>query len=280
MRVATLRASSPGRETEEAAGSSFPEGGGIQPRKSRRADRSARVGGGSRPLPSPVGGANAATIEAQVATQNKALLDHRYFRLCRNGELARAQVLDVIKQLYCFSVFFERLLTLRIARYSSTMDARLLTEARKHLREEIGHADLFHRCLTSNGVSAAEVAGLTPKMFTKALFGYLMATVLHEHEYVANVAIMQVMETIGLHFFKATMPVLKTHRMMATAMRLHTEADEHHSKIGLDLAVDFEPPIMDDCCRVIRDLYRLMGYALDEWLTPAEGASPRVAGTA
>ena len=61
-------------------------------------------------------------------------------------------MLEVVKQLYCFSVFFERLLTRRITEYSSRGDQHLLQMAREHLREEIGHAELFRDCLVNNGI--------------------------------------------------------------------------------------------------------------------------------
>jgi hypothetical protein len=223
------------------------------------------------------GSANALEIESHLAARREALLEHRYFRLCRTGELGRAQLIDVVKQLYCFSVFFERLLTLRIGRYTSDMDGRVLKAARQHLREEIGHAELFQRCLIGNGVSQAEMTAVMPKMFTKALFGYLLATVLHENEYVANVAIMQVMEGIGLSFFRATLGVMRAHRMLTTVMQRHSEDDEEHSKIGLELAGDFDRATMFGCHQVIDDLYRLMGHVLDEWLTPVEGGFQRAA---
>jgi hypothetical protein len=216
-------------------------------------------------------------IESHLAQHTRALMGHRYFRLCQGGLLDRTRLLNIIKQLYCFSVFFERLLTLRMGRYSSSTDERVLRSARQHLREEIGHAELFRHCLASNGVPPSEIAHLAPKTFTKALFGYLLATVLYENEYVTNVAMMQVMETIGLHFFKATLPEMKRHRMVDAAFRQHTLDDEQHSKIGLDLAAEFDPRTMNDCLRVIRDLYGLMEHVLEEWLEPAETPSPRVA---
>jgi thiaminase len=211
-----------------------------------------------------------------LSTKNQALLEHRYFRSCRNGELSPAHLLEVVKQLYCFSVFFERLLTRRITEYSSDRDQRILDLARVHLREEIGHATLFHDCLTRNGVSSGEIANITPKMFTKALFGYLSTTLQHENEYVANVAIMQVMESIGYHFFCETLSVMKTHELAADALVRHTEDDEHHPELGLELVADFDDATLADSLRVINDLYRLMAFVLDEWLglQPASRSIP------
>jgi hypothetical protein len=211
-------------------------------------------------------GANAQALIRQLTNRQGMLLAHRYFQLCWSGGLSRIQLLEIIKQLYCFSVFFERLLTLRIARYSSGMDPRILKAARQHLREEIGHAELFQRCLLSNGVSQSEMSAVLPRMFTKALFGYLLATVLHENEYVVNVAIMQVMEGIGHSFFKATLEVMKSHDMMTSVMQQHSEDDEEHSRIGLELADEFDGETMAHCHRVVDDLYDLMRHVLDEWL--------------
>jgi hypothetical protein len=103
-------------------------------------------------------------------------------------------------------------------------------------------------------------------MFTKAMFGYLTVTILHENEYVSNVAIMQVMESIGYHFFAATLKVMQAQNMLADPMVQHTEDDEEHADWGLELARDFDSETMADCRRVVDDLYRLMSFVLDEWL--------------
>ncbi|HET7539391.1 MAG TPA: iron-containing redox enzyme family protein [Polyangiaceae bacterium] len=215
------------------------------------------------------------TLRALIQQKNQALLEHRYFRLCQAGELGREQMLEIVKQLYCFSVFFERLLTRRITEYSSRSDRHLLQMAREHLREEIGHAELFRTCLENNGISADEVSEIEPKMFTKAMFGYLVATIQHENEYVTNVAIMQVMESIGFLFFSNTLQAMDAHNLSADALVHHTEADEHHPEMGWDFVPSFDEATMSDCRRVVEDLYRLMGFTLDEWL----GLSPTAAGT-
>jgi len=216
------------------------------------------------------------SLRELIQAKNQALLEHRYFRLCQTGELGREQMLEVVKQLYCFSVFFERLLTRRITEYSSRSNPHLLQMAREHLREEIGHAELFRACLENNGISADEVSEIEPKMFTKAMFGYLVATIQHENEYVTNVAIMQVMESIGFLFFSSTLRAMDAHNLSADALVHHTEADEHHPEMGWDLVPSFDEATMSDCRRVVEDLYRLMGFTLDEWL----GLSPTATGTA
>jgi len=211
-----------------------------------------------------------------IETKNQGLLAHRYFRLCESGELGREQLLDVVKQLYCFSVFFERLLTRRITEYSSRANPQLLQMAREHLREEIGHAELFRDCLVNNGFSAEAIVEIEPQMFTKAMFGYLVATIQHENEYVTNVAIMQVMESIGYLFFSRTLGAMDAHKLSANALVQHTEADEHHPEMGWDFVPSFDDDTMADCRRVVADLYRLMGFTLDEWL----GLAPTASGTA
>jgi hypothetical protein len=117
-----------------------------------------------------------------------------------------------------------------------------------------------------NGVSRDELSRMAPKMFTKAMFGYLTATLQHENEYVSNVAIMQVMESIGFHFFSATLQVMRQHDLMAQAMEEHTEDDQEHPHLGIELAAQFDERTWHDCRRVIGDLYRLMGFVLDEWM--------------
>ena len=215
------------------------------------------------------------TLRSLIQAKNEALLEHRYFRLCQSGELGREQMLEVVKQLYCFSVFFERLLTRRITEYSSRGDRELLQMAREHLREEIGHAELFRACLENNGITADEISQIEPKMFTKATFGYLVATIQHENEYVTNVAIMQVMESIGFIFFSSTLRAMDAHRLSADALVQHTEMDEHHPEMGWDFVPSFDDATMADCQRVVEDIYRLMGFTFDEWL----GLSPTASGT-
>jgi hypothetical protein len=201
-----------------------------------------------------------------VTTRTAALAQHRYFELCRQKQIGRAQVMAIIEQLYCFSVFFERVLTLRIAKSTSHMDSRVLVIARKHLREEFGHAELFRSCLVANGMPMEHVARIKPKMFTRALYGYLTAIINHENEFVGNVAIMQAMESLGYQFFSATLPVLQHHRMMSAAMQQHSEDDEEHSRLGMEFAEQFDDDTLKTSLATISDLYRLMGYVLDEWL--------------
>jgi pyrroloquinoline quinone (PQQ) biosynthesis protein C len=209
---------------------------------------------------------NAHELERLVASRNEKLLRHPYFERCRSGQLSRTELLEIVEQLYCFSVFFERVLARRIAEYSSRRDPRVIALARMHMREEIGHAQMFGDCLVANGRSAQDVDELVPRTFTKALFGYLTVTIQHENEHVSNVAIMQVMESIGFHFFSATLAVMQAHRMLADALRQHAEDDAGHAQLGLDLAESFDAKTMADCRRIIDDLYRLMDFVLEEWL--------------
>jgi ferritin-like protein len=218
------------------------------------------------------GAAKIAAIRHLIGAKNDELLSHKYFRMSRANQIGRAQMIEITKQLYCFSVCFERLMTRRIANYSSSMDPRVIQIARRHLREEIGHAQMFYDCLAANGVTQEELARIVPKTFTKAMFGYLTATVQHENEYVTNIAIMQVMETIGYHFFSATLAIMKNHGMMAQAMQQHADDDEDHANLGVELIADFDDKTMADSRRVICDIYHLMGFMLDDWLL-GEGAA-------
>jgi len=219
--------------------------------------------------------ANILSLRELIRSKNEALLAHRYFRQCKAGDLSRTQMLEVVKQLFCFSVFFERLLTRRITEYSSHGDQQLLEMAREHLREELGHAELFRECLVNNGISADEIRKIEPKMFTKAMFGYLVATIQHENEYVTNVAIMQVMESIGYLFFSHTLQAMTAYHLSADALVQHTEADERHPELGWVFVPSFDGATMTACRRVVDDVYRLMGFTLDEWL----GLSPTATGT-
>jgi len=209
---------------------------------------------------------NITRIQQRIETKNRQLLKQPYFQLCRTKEITRSQVIDVIKQVYCFSFFFERLLSRRIADSAEGGDARVLAIARHHLREELGHVSLFQECLSENGVSDRELAQLKPTTFTRAVFGYLLATIQHENEYVSNVGMMQVMETIGSHFFSATLDAMQAHGMAPTGVFQHAQDDEWHATLGLELLGYVDDRTLCDSERVIDDLYRLMGLMFEEWL--------------
>jgi pyrroloquinoline quinone (PQQ) biosynthesis protein C len=209
---------------------------------------------------------NCLDVRGLIEQKNRELLEHRYFRMCRTRALDQARMLDVVKQLYCFSVYFERILARRISEYSSGKNPEILAIARAHMREEIGHAELFRECLEANGISRAEVYSLEPAMFTKAMFGYLTVTIQHENEYVSNVVIMQVMESIGYHFFSETLRVMQAHSMVAQAMLQHSEDDMEHANLGAHLIGNFDESTARDCRRTIDDIYRLMPLVFDEWL--------------
>jgi pyrroloquinoline quinone (PQQ) biosynthesis protein C len=113
-------------------------------------------------------------------------------------------------------------------------------------------------------------------MVTKAMFGYLTATILHENEYVTNVAMMQVMESIGYHFFKETLAIMQLQGMQAEAFAQHAEDDERHLEEGYELIGQFDKETTETTLGVVTDLYRLMEFMLDEWL----GVYPTSAGQA
>ena len=216
--------------------------------------------------PGRAGLAKLASIEQQIALENEKLLSHPYFHLCRTKAIRRDHLLGVVKQMYGFSMLFERLLTRRIAESSSDTDERVLSVARRHLREEFGHPDLFYDCLRSNGLAKDELARASPNTFLRALFGYLLATIQHENEYVGNVAIMQVMETIGFHVFGATLALMQEYELVSTALKQHTEDDEAHSRLGLEFIPSFDEQTMSTCRRVIGDVYRIMHLVLDDFV--------------
>lgn len=205
-----------------------------------------------------------------LGIREKEFLEHLYFRRCAEGDITRTQLVGLLKQLYCFSVFFERLLARRIAEYSTSMDSRIIRIAREHMTEEIAHSDLFLSCLVDSGVAEKDVYNTLPKMFTKSLFGYLAATIIHDNEYVSNVAIMQVMESIGQSFFGATLNVMRVHDMPCEAFELHAEADDWHSQLGIELLDSFDETTEREATAVINDIYRLMGFVLNEWASDEE----------
>jgi pyrroloquinoline quinone (PQQ) biosynthesis protein C len=191
----------------------------------------------------------------------------RYFHLCKTGDLTKGQLLGTVEQLYCFSTFFERILTRRMSKFNSDSNPALVRLARRHLKEEIGHADLFRKCLLSNGYTNEQVLALSPRTYTKCLFGYLLATVEYEDEIVTNVAIMQVMELIGLNFFESTIRVMTQHGLEASVFEEHAEDDKTHSGQGLDLYRTMSDQRLADSLRVISDLFRVMTAALDDWIS-------------
>jgi hypothetical protein len=206
------------------------------------------------------------TILGLVNLRMDELFATRYFQLCKAGDLTRDQLMGTIEQLYCFSIFFERILTRRMAKFDSSSNPTLVRLARKHLKEEIGHVDMFLKCLLKNGYTNERMLEVRPKTHTKALFGYLLATVEYEHEVVSNIAIIQVMELIGMHFFDATLAVMQQHRLEASAIELHAEDDKTHSGQGIDLCRTLTREGLGDSLRVINDLFRLMTMALDDWI--------------
>jgi hypothetical protein len=74
------------------------------------------------------------------------------------------------------------------------------------------------------------------------------------------------MGSLGYQFFSATLPVLQHHKMMSVAMQQHSEDDEEHSQLGIEFAEQFDDDTLKTSLTTISDLYRLMGYVLDEWL--------------
>jgi hypothetical protein len=218
------------------------------------------------------------SIKHQLARENEKLLQHPFFQLCRKKAISRDHLLGIVTQMYGFSVLFERLLTRRIAQSSPGTDEHVLRVARQHLREEFGHPDLFHECLRLNGIPDKMLTQASPNTFLRALFGYLLATIQYDNEYVGNIAIMQVMETIGFHVFGATLGLMQQYDMVSTALKQHSEDDESHSQMGLELIPSFDDQTMSASQRVIRDVYHLMGFVLDDFV--ALGKRRRRAGRA
>jgi len=214
------------------------------------------------------------SIQHQLALENEKLLRHPFFELCRTEAIGRDRLLGIVTQMYGFSVLFERLLTRRIAESSSGTDEKVLRVARQHLREEFGHPDLFRECLRLNGLSDDELRLASPNTFLRALFGYLLATIQYDNEYVGNVAIMQVMETIGFHVFGATLGLMQKYDMVSTALKQHTEDDESHSQMGLELIPSFDDRTMSASERVIKDIYHLMSFVLDDFVTLGKQRHP------
>ncbi len=209
-------------------------------------------------------------IQNLLDQQMAALLDHPYFQACRLGTISPAHMLKIMKNLYGFSVYFERLLTRRISHYNSQMNEDLLRIAKQHLREEIGHSDLFRDCLMQNGVDAVEISAIQPTRYTKAIFGYLLATIEYENEYVTNIAVIQVLEIIGFHFFSATLKVMQKCGFSANAFQAHSEDDAGHLLLGLENCADMDEPTQKDCKRVILDLFGLFDDMFTEWMNHKE----------
>src|SRR5690348_1578899 len=77
--------------------------------------------------------ARVAAFEALLDAEDRRLLSHQYFQLCAGKLIDRGHAIRIVKQMHCFSVCFERLITGRVARYSREMDPRILELARRHL---------------------------------------------------------------------------------------------------------------------------------------------------
>ncbi|HXU00235.1 MAG TPA: iron-containing redox enzyme family protein [Polyangia bacterium] len=240
---------------------------GLADAGAARASEGKKVLTASPRRPGRAGQAKLSSIQQQIALENEKLLGHPYFHLCRTKAMSRDHLLGVVKQMYGFSLLFERLVTRRIAESSSDTDERVLSLARQLLREEIGHPELFYECLRKSGLSKDELARASPNTFLRALYGYLLATIQHENEYVGNIAMMQVMETIGLHVFGATLPAVQQYDLASTFLKQHADDDEAHSQMGLDLIPSFDEPTMSTSRRVISDVYRIVHFVLDDFVT-------------
>jgi hypothetical protein len=194
------------------------------------------------------------------------LLRHRYFWACRSGSLSREKLLEIMKQFYCFSILYERLLTRRISGYSSNMNRDLLRVAREHMKKEVGRVDLFAQSLLDNGIPPEELQNIVPGTFTRAIFGYLMTTLEYENEFVSNIAIIQVMETIGMYFFEATHYAMQVQGLQCAALESHADSKVEHSNLGMESFAFLDDQSMMDGKQVIEDLFRLMKFMLDEWM--------------
>ncbi|HYD79911.1 MAG TPA: iron-containing redox enzyme family protein [Paucimonas sp.] len=175
-------------------------------------------------------------------------------------------MLETLKQIHCFSAYYERLITRRLATFRMNTNRDLLSTARHHLMEEIGHPDLFRACLIANGLSDGECDEIVPGTHTKALFGFLLATIDYEDEYVGSVAMLQAMESIGKIFFDATLASMRAVGMAADVFAAHSEADNDHAELGYDELADCDPYTIKDCIRVIDDIYVLMDHFLDQFI--------------
>jgi hypothetical protein len=208
-------------------------------------------------------------IRDEITAATATLRRHRYFELCRTRQIGRAKLLEIIQQMYCLSIYFERLLTFRISHHSSDMDLRVLRLARLHLQEEFGHAELFRECLVDNGIPIDDVSRIRPTLFTRALYGYLLATISHENEFVTNAAMTQAMENLAVLVFSATLPVAEHHKIISGVLAHHSLHDEQHALLGIELAGDFDDSTLRGAVAAIRELHSLMGFVLDEWLGAA-----------
>jgi hypothetical protein len=210
------------------------------------------------------------SIKRRLDSRMATLRRHSYFKRCHSGALTAPQLLGVAEQLYCFSVYFERLLTRRLSMLPSRTNATILEISRQHLAEEIGHAKIFRGYLQSHGLTAAQVDALAPKTYTRALFGYLLATLEYENEFVANIAIVQVMELIALNFFTATRAAINKVGLGDGPFELHSVADDGHAELGLELCGGFDEHTLQASETAIDDLFVLMPHVFEEWL-PAAG---------
>jgi hypothetical protein len=197
----------------------------------------------------------------------ESLTRHRYFEACRTNAFEAPQLLAALKQVYCTSIFFERMVTRRLGGFSSRTPYKTLADARKHIIEEAGHPEMFRECLLKNGVSVEELDAIMPSTFTKALYGYFLATLEHEREEVSSVALYQVMETAGHLFFQAMVPVMRHHGQDLAAFMVHAELDTEHGELGLADCAFFDDATMADCRRVLGDIFRLMLLTLDDWVS-------------
>jgi hypothetical protein len=209
---------------------------------------------------------NSDLIRGEVDRQVEKLLKTPFFTACRAGRVGRPEMLAILPQLYTFSLYFERIITRRVATYSTRAEPVLLEKAREHMVDEIGHARMFHDVLRSVGWSSERIEAIKPSGMTKAVFGYMLATIDYDDALVTNVAIMQVLETIGQHFFSHSLEIMKELGLPLKSMQAHTEADDEHSLIGYDLYDQMDAKTLDHALHVVRELFSLMARMITSWL--------------
>ena len=144
----------------------------------------------------------------------------------------------------------------------------LLQHARRHLSEELGHAELFGACLLDAGCTLADLRALEPQLMTKALYGYLLVAVEDENEYISNIAVFQVMEAIGQCFFAATMQAIQAHGLPQEVFAAHSDGDDGHALLGIEQCEGFDEEHMQRSALIIHDLFQLMPLVFDAWMGP------------
>lgn len=174
------------------------------------------------------------------------------------NEHYRMRLLDALQ---VFSDHFQKIVMLR---YSFCDDKSHLSVATQHLKEEFGHnlsleKDRKHRTVPWDPILEATAGWFTWKMFT-----------LDNDEKIILVHF--VLETSANIFFQAANKVMEKYQE-TDYFKIHSEADEKHEKMGLDLLKAFHPEKLERLFLIQKQGWEMLQVICNEIAVITNGKS-------